>query len=29
MKENVFLSRQAKDLVCKLIVADPDKRLSA
>lgn len=29
MKENVFLSRQAKDLVCKLIVTDPEKRLSA
>lgn len=29
MKENVFLSSQAKALVCKLIVADPDKRLSA
>ena len=29
MKENSFLSAQAKDLVCKLIRTDPAERLSA
>jgi len=29
MAENTYLSRHAKDLVCKLILSDPDSRLSA